>query len=260
MPALPDSLRFFNASANSLTGMPDSFPAGVVFYDVSYNSITGSIPEMPRGLIHLNLAENELSGPLPGFAARRRRRASALRRRALLWTRKDRITVDAGAGTVNPAVPMRDDDGYPQLRFLMADLNHLTGSLPEEWGTEPYNLHTLDLSNNDFSGSLPQKWDLPQLTWLDLSANLFEGSVPASLGEQPSLVHLDLRGNVLGGELGPFADALAGGSDRLVYLDLSDNYFEGPIPESFQDANVLNSAANVLLDGCALRLARAHMC
>ena len=51
-----------------------------------------------------------------------------------------------------------------------------------------------------------------------------------------------------------------GGSDRLVYLDLSDNYFEGPIPESFQDANVLNSAANVLLDGCALRLARAHMC
>jgi len=73
--------------------------------------------------------------------------------------------------------------------------------------------------------------------------------MPASLGSQPSLIHLDARANVLGGELGDFAKALADGSQRLVYLDLSDNYFEGPIPDAFQDSSVLNSIATVMLSG-----------
>lgn len=36
---------------------------------------------------------------------------------------------------------------------------------------------------------------------------------------------------------------------NLNSQDLSDNYFEGPIPESFQDANILNSASDVTLGG-----------
>lgn len=76
---------------------------------------------------------------------------------------------------LNPNIDTRADDGYPALRFVNLELNHLTGSLPPEWVTEPYNLHTLDLSSNDLSGSMPDNWDVPNLVWLDLSGNLFEG-------------------------------------------------------------------------------------
>ena len=41
---------------------------------------------------------------------------------------------------------------------------------------DPLSLHTVDLSNNDFSGSLPEDWRLDQLAWLDLSNNMFEGA------------------------------------------------------------------------------------
>jgi hypothetical protein len=77
------------------------------------------------------------------------------------------------------------------------------------------------------------------------------GSLPASLGALPSLVHVNLRSNVLGGELKPFAQSLMDGSERIVYLDLSDNYFEGPIPQEFEQTNILNTASNVVLNGCA---------
>ncbi|HSH27118.1 MAG TPA: hypothetical protein VK972_05030, partial [Wenzhouxiangella sp.] len=61
----------------------------------------------------------------------------------------------------------------------------------------------LDLSDNQFSGEVPEAWDPPY--WLDLSNNQLEG-LPASL-----LTHPGYR---LGGK----------------YLDLADNQFSGTIP------------------------------
>jgi hypothetical protein len=34
-----------------------------------------------------------------------------------------------------------------------------------------------------------------------------------------------------------------------VFLDLSDNYFEGPVPDDFEEATVLNSVVDVTLNG-----------
>ena len=75
------------------------------------------------------------------------------------------------------------------------------------------------------------------------------GSLPESLGSLPSMVHMDLSNNALSGELGPFADGVASGSARLVYLDLGTNYFEGPIPDAFNMSVILDSNAEVFLAG-----------
>ena len=71
-----------------------------------------------------------------------------------------------------------------------------------------------------------------------------------SLAAQEGLIFLDLHGNNLGGELGAFANALSGnGSSRLMHVDLSNNRFEGPIPEAFAESGILSTDAMVLLGG-----------
>ena len=81
IPALPASLRFFNASSNILVGMSSDFPANIEVFDASYNAINAELPSIPQRMIHLNLEQNEVQGSLPALAsaaATGRRRAAAM--------------------------------------------------------------------------------------------------------------------------------------------------------------------------------------
>ena len=63
-------------------------------------------------------------------------------------------------------------------------------------------LKRLDLSNNNFDGSIPPAFgNLSDLEVLDLSSNKFQGSIPPQLGGLTNLKSLNLSNNVLVGEI-----------------------------------------------------------
>ncbi|KAI7993322.1 Phytosulfokine receptor 1 [Camellia lanceoleosa] len=70
--------------------------------------------------------------------------------------------------------------GLDQLRTLNLFINFLGGSLPLSLFQLP-NLQVIDLSKNDFSGSILISINLHFLEIFDISHNSFENSVPVGI-------------------------------------------------------------------------------
>ncbi|KQK16945.1 hypothetical protein BRADI_1g31600v3 [Brachypodium distachyon] len=95
---------------------------------------------------------------------------------------------------------------------------------------------TIDLSNNNIGGSIPE--DLPlTLQTLFLSANQLTGSIPSSLSNLKSLSAMSLNANHLDGKLPDAFDSLVG----LVNLDISANNFTGVLPPSVKNLSSLTT-------------------
>ncbi|KAL3679184.1 hypothetical protein R1sor_022140 [Riccia sorocarpa] len=101
----------------------------------------------------------------------------------------------------------------------------------------PIQLKVLNLSNNQFSGLLPIS--LGKQSW-DLSDNNFTGSIP-TFPDFTSLDFLNLSSNYMSGNIMNFSEGLV----LLRILDLSDNDISGAFP-AFPNASVefLNLASN----------------
>ncbi|KAG2683479.1 hypothetical protein I3843_10G032000 [Carya illinoinensis] len=88
-------------------------------------------------------------------------------------------------------------------------------------------LKWLDLSSNDFHGSIPSAFgNLSELEFLDLSLNKFDGSIPRELGSLNNLRTLNLSNNLLVGEI---PDELQG-LEKLQAFQISSNKLSGSIP------------------------------
>ncbi|KAI7995272.1 Phytosulfokine receptor 1 [Camellia lanceoleosa] len=142
--------------------------------------------------------------------------------------------------------------GLDQLTTLNLSINFLRGSLPPSL-FQMSNLQVIDLSKNDFSGSIPMSINLPFLEIVDISGNSFYGRIPSGFGNCSSLEHLWLGQNFFAGaipedisrlprlnQLGlrdnRFSGELSSGIgnlSELVVLDISLNSFSGPIPDVF---------------------------
>ncbi|KAL9456427.1 hypothetical protein AB3S75_005617 [Citrus x aurantiifolia] len=153
---------------------------------------------------------------------------------------------------------------FENLKVLDLSYNQLTGELPGF--NFVYELQVLKLSNNRFSGFIPNdllKGDSLLLTDLDLSANNLSGSVSMILST--NLHMLNLSSNGLTGELPLLTGSCAvldlsnnqfeGNLSRILkwgnieYLDLSRNHLTGSIPEEtpqFLRLNHLNLSHNSL--------------
>lgn len=94
-------------------------------------------------------------------------------------------------------------------------------------------LQNLDLSQNGFSGSIPDDIcrQVPYMTTLDLSKNSFSGSIPNNLQECLYLNILHLQHNELSGYLPGGIGILP----RLRDLDVSSNRLNGIIPSSYSN-------------------------
>ncbi|ONK57883.1 uncharacterized protein A4U43_C09F5190 [Asparagus officinalis] len=127
------------------------------------------------------------------------------------------------------------------LNIRLSNMN-LQGHFPS--GLENCtSLTGLDLSNNKFSGPIPDDISkrIPFVTSLDLSFNSFSGSIPMNLSNCSYLNILDLQSNQLTGMIPWQLSSLS----RLNNFNVADNLLSGPIPEfknnSFPAANFANN-------------------
>ncbi|XP_020242534.1 LRR receptor-like serine/threonine-protein kinase RCH1, partial [Asparagus officinalis] len=116
------------------------------------------------------------------------------------------------------------------LKQLYLDSNSLSGSIPDSIGNIT-GLDQLTLSANRLSSTIPESvWGLTRLLYLNLSQNLLSGFLPSALWNIKDLNTFDVSRNRLSGNL----------PSALKYLEintlyLSNNSFDGHIPESFGD-------------------------
>lgn len=83
-----------------------------------------------------------------------------------------------------------------------------------------------------YPGSLiSSKWNLPHLPTLDISDNSFSGSVPDSLSKLVRRKRLALSGN----SFKCLIHASVGSLSQLEELYLDNNDFQGPVPSTFND-------------------------
>ncbi|XP_068465640.1 probable LRR receptor-like serine/threonine-protein kinase At4g36180 isoform X1 [Phaseolus vulgaris] len=157
--------------------------------------------------------------------------------------------------------------GTSRLTELTLDPAGYTGTLPAAWNL-PY-LQTLDVSNNFFSGQIPESFsNLTRLTRLGLSKNSLTGTIPSSLSSLSNLQELYLDNNNLQGPIPVTFNALTNlqrlemqsnklngvvpslsSLKSLYYLDLSFNFFGGGFPSALPESLIQISMRNNSLSG-----------
>ncbi|KAK2965705.1 hypothetical protein RJ640_022232 [Escallonia rubra] len=124
----------------------------------------------------------------------------------------------------------------PKLTSLDISSNHISGNIPEDFGTSFPGLKVLRMSANSFTGTIPSSLgDMATIFYLDLSHNLLSGNIPNSLGMGcRSLQILRLSNNSLQGSILPARHNLT----QLTYLELDVNNFT-TIPNSLSNCSEL---------------------
>ncbi|CAM6102670.1 unnamed protein product [Calypogeia fissa] len=195
-------------------------------------------------LSELTLAENQLSGDLAPVLS------------TLTSMKNLRLQGNNFTGNLQSNWVQR----MPLLQQLKLARNLLDGFIPTGVFTNLIHLNTVDLSNNSFTGPVPDDLvSLPSLASLLLAGNNFNGTVPPSLSNS-TLSIVDLSGNSLSGFL-----PTDWNTPNLTYLDLSGNNLSGPIPQQLLNVNVstnfkLNLAENNFVGNISTTYSRKFGC
>jgi serine/threonine protein kinase len=130
---------------------------------------------------------------------------------------------------------------FPRLRSVSFARNNFSGPLPAFHQLKA--LKSMYLSNNQFSGSIPEGFfgNLSHLKKLWLNGNQLSGSIPASITQATSLLELHLDRNAFTGELPPAPPP------ALKSFNVSRNNLEGVVPEAFRKFDASRFAGNEYL-------------
>lgn len=217
---VPDSLSqllglsVLDLSRNFLSGsLPTSFAflGNLSFFDISSNYLSGSIPQGIGALSklqYLNLSSNGLTSSIP----------------AQLGDLSNLVDLDLSDNSLYGLVPP-GLMGLRSLRRMKLGNNILDGPLPQNSFHTTLQLQIIELRQNNFTGTLPDKlWYLPRLSFLDVSSNNFTGVLPSSSSTANAnpAVKANFSHNLFYGSITPLLK-------KFSFIDLSSNYFEGKV-------------------------------
>ncbi|GFP85879.1 probable LRR receptor-like serine/threonine-protein kinase at2g16250 [Phtheirospermum japonicum] len=208
-------LSSFNASNFALPGpIPEWLGLqldALQVLDLRSCSINGSIPFTLGNLIslvELYLSHNNLTGSIP----------------ARLGNLSSLADLDLGFNSLSGPVPP-DLSGLRNLSRMIIGSNFLSGPLPDNLFPPLSRLQFVDLSRNRFIGQFPDiLWSMPGLRSLDVSVNNFTGLLPnVSSRVTASGTVFNISQNLFYGNI---TSVISG----FNFVDMSGNYFEGPVP------------------------------
>ncbi|KAJ4774691.1 Leucine-rich repeat receptor-like protein kinase family protein [Rhynchospora pubera] len=130
----------------------------------------------------------------------------------------------------------------PELRLLSRTLTHLnisrnnfTGSLPSVI-FDLRNLVSLDISHNNFNSTFPSTIsNLNLLNTLNAYSNCFTGSIPDTTFNLTNLQYLNFGGSFFNGSIPPEISSMP----QLRYLHLAGNLLTGNLPDQIGELSLL---------------------
>ncbi|CAI5977433.1 unnamed protein product [Closterium sp. NIES-65] len=208
-------------------GIPDSISQikGLKELSLRYNLITGTLPTGIFALLKLEslkLPGNAISGPIPP---------------QISLLSKTLMNLELFENHLSSSLPeeigqLKKLGVKPDFAGLALRRNNFSGSLPASISALQ-SLQNLDLSYNQFSGSLPQGGaflsGFSKLVTLQIYGNHFSGSLPLSFACTTSILTITLGSNQFWGTLPGNLDTCA---MMLLELDVSSNNLTGPLPPS----------------------------
>ncbi|KMZ72800.1 putative LRR receptor-like serine/threonine-protein kinase [Zostera marina] len=232
------SLLTLSVGYNLLTGtLPSDFGrnlpelVNLYFYNNNFKDrIPPSLSEATN-LEEIELSDNGFSGSVPSNIGAT---LSKLRKLVLgnnLLSTNDWSFVDSLANC-------------SYLEYLDLTNNSFSGSLPESIA-ELSTIKTLRLRQNKIVGEITMIGELSSLVTLDLEHNRFTGSIPESIGNLRNLSAFIITNNSFSGEI---PDCF-GNFSKMVELHMGENEFTGNIPSSFvamEKLDVLDLSHNKL--------------
>ncbi|KAK9266978.1 hypothetical protein L1049_027106 [Liquidambar formosana] len=196
-----------------------NFTSSLLVLDLSGLLFNSSIPQWLfnfSSLVDLDLSGCELRGPIPEVALKN-----------LCNLRRVHLSDNHFSSKINEFVGSFSECSNSSLEALDLSQNEFSGQLPDS--LEHFKiLKSLLLSYNSISGPIPTSiGGFSSLEVLHLSYNSISGLIPTSIGRLSSLEELHLSYNSISGPIPTSIGRLS----SLEELDLSNNKMNGTIPE-----------------------------
>jgi Leucine-rich repeat (LRR) protein len=236
-----DNLRILSVQYNNFSGpIPTTIGSlqRLEYLFLSYNNFSSSIPQTISQLTSLFRAEfthNKLTGTI-----------SASLISELPNLNYFLVAFNLLFGNLT------EDMFSSSLGYLDIQSNLFSGSLPSSFGKASKNIFGARLGENSFHGRIPVGFltnattlmglnlasnffthDIINLPWdncvalqsLHLGNNYFTGTFP----EITTIVNLEIQNNFFHGEVSDYLEILGHQSSQVEVLDMSSNYFSGPL-------------------------------
>ncbi|XP_047179992.1 receptor-like protein EIX2 [Vigna umbellata] len=203
------------------------------FLDISDAEIDDFVPEgfwnKLQYISKLNMSQNSLKGTIPNIPIKLTNHGGAF-----IFLSLNQLEGEIPAFLSQASMLDLSGNNFSDLSMFFCRKSTTTS------------MYTLDLSNNQIEGQLPNCWEhlKGSLQFLDLKNNKLSGKIPQSMGTLVNLQYLTLRNNNLTGQL-PFT---LKSCTKLSVLDVGQNLLSGAIPswigENLQQLNILSLRLN----------------